>query len=115
VAYFLCTLVPGSAWDSTRAIRKQDGWDAHAGFMDRLVADGLIVVGGPVGSGDYTAHVIQAPDETSVRWRLGQDPWAQDGHLLVGSLQRWSLWLDGRTAAVRSAQRVEPVRSDCRH
>ncbi len=64
--------------------------------MDRLVDDGIIVVGGPVGVGDRTAHLIESATETSVRARLADDPWAQDGHLTVGSLEPWSLWLDSR-------------------
>lgn len=94
--YFLCTLVHGPAWDSTRGIREQDGWADHAGFMDGLVADGFIVVGGPVGQGDVTAHLIHAVDSDQVRARLAEDPWAADGHLEIGSLESWALWLDGR-------------------
>jgi hypothetical protein len=98
VAYFFCTLIHGPAWDDARGIREQDGWHEHAAFMDRLVDDGLIVVGGPVGTGEYTAHLIEAADQEQVRARLAEDPWAQDSHLAVGSLQPWSLWLDGRKA-----------------
>jgi hypothetical protein len=100
VPYFLCTLVHGTAWDDARQIRAQDGWDAHATFMDRLVEDGVIIVGGPVGTGRFTAHLVEASDEASVRARLAEDPWAKDGHLLVGSLEPWALWLDGRERPV---------------
>ncbi len=96
VAYFLCMLVHGPPWDDQRGIRDQDGWDEHAAFMDQLVDDGVIVVGGPVGIGDHTAHLIEGDTETTVRARLADDPWAEDGHLTVGSLEPWSLWLDGR-------------------
>jgi len=96
MAYFLCTLVHGSGWESDRAIRDQHGWHEHAAFMDQLVAEGFIVVGGPVGAGDYTAHLISAGDDASVRSRLSADPWAADGHLVVGLLEPWALWLDGR-------------------
>lgn len=96
MAHFFCTLVHGPGWDGARGIRDQDNWDEHADFMDRLVAEGLIVVGGPVGVGDYTAHLIVADDEGTVRRRLADDPWAKDGHLAIGLLEPWSLWLDGR-------------------
>lgn len=95
-AHFFCTLVHGDAWDDARGIREQDGWDEHAAFMDGLVADGFIVVGGPVGTGDYTAHLVESDSEETVRARLAEDPWARDGHLVVGVLEPWSLWLDGR-------------------
>lgn len=96
VAYFLCTSVHGPAWDDERGIRDQDAWAEHAAFMDRLVIEGVIIVGGPVGAGYHTAHLIESEDEATVRARLAGDPWAEDGHLIVGSLDSWSLWLDGR-------------------
>jgi len=95
---FLSTLVHGPAWDDARGIREQAGWVEHAAFMDALVADGFVVVGGPVGPGNYTAHLIQAEDAGQVRARLAEDPWAVDGHLVIGLLETWSLWLDGRAA-----------------
>ena len=101
MAYFLCTLTHGPSWDRDRTIRDQDGWTEHAAYMDHLVADGFIVVGGPVGNGDYTAHLIHADDEASVRSRLSVDPWSADGHLTVGLLESWALWLDGRGPAHR--------------
>jgi uncharacterized protein YciI len=99
MAHFLCTLVHGPAWDDTRGIREQDGCVEHASFMDDLVDEGLIVVGGPVADGDYTAHLVEAADEDQIRARLAEDPWSSDGHLLVGLLQPWSLWLNGRARA----------------
>jgi len=94
--HFLCTLIHGPAWDDTRQVREQDGWVEHAAFMDALVADGFIVVGGPVGRGDYTAHLVDADDLDQIRARLAEDPWSVDGHLTVGLLEPWALWLDGR-------------------
>jgi hypothetical protein len=69
--------------------------------MDQLVDDGFIIVGGPVGPGDITAHLIEATDEAGVHARLADDPWAQGGRLFVSSLRPWALWLDGRVANQR--------------
>jgi hypothetical protein len=96
MASFALTLVHGPGWDASRPIREQDGWDEHAAFMDGLVDDKFIIVGGPLGSGDRTLHLVEAPDETAVRSRLAKDPWAGAGLLLVGSIEAWALWLDGR-------------------
>jgi len=108
VAFFLCTLVHGRAWDDARGIREQDGWDGHAAFMDHLVADGLIIVGGPVGTGAYTAHLIDGTDPPQIRARLADDPWAKDGHLTVRSLDSWALWLDGRSSPPSHDGRMPP-------
>ncbi len=64
--------------------------------MDDLVAGGVIIVGGPVGDGQETLHVVCADDESDIRTRLAGDPWAKAGLLEVGSIRPWQLWLDGR-------------------
>jgi len=64
--------------------------------MDRLVDDGFIIVGGPLGEGDRTLHAVEAADEQEIEARLGEDPWAVKGLLRIGSIEPWALWLDGR-------------------
>src|SRR5215475_6542044 len=93
---FGVTLVHGPGWDPSRQIRTQDGWDEHAAFMDGLVDDGFIIVGGPLGEGDRTLHVVEAADERQIEARFGADPWAVAGLLRIGSIEPWALWLDGR-------------------
>jgi uncharacterized protein YciI len=96
MANFAVRLVHGPGWDSSRRIRDQDDWDEHAAFMDGLVDDGFIILGGPVGDGEQTLHVVQAADEDQVRARLARDPWASAGLLRIGTIERWALWLDSR-------------------
>jgi uncharacterized protein YciI len=97
MANFAVTLVHGPGWDSARPIRSQAGWAGHAAFMDGLVDDGFIIVGGPLGDGERTLHVVEAADQDAVRARLAEDPWARAGLLQVGTIEPWALWLDGRT------------------
>ncbi|MGH3159450.1 MAG: YciI family protein [Streptosporangiaceae bacterium] len=96
MAHFAVRLVHGPGWDPTRPIRKQDGWDQHADFMDGLVDDGFMILGGPVGDGEQTLHVVQAEDEAGIRAQLAEDPWASAGLLRVGTIETWALWLDSR-------------------
>jgi uncharacterized protein YciI len=96
MANFAVRLVHGPDWDSSRQIREQDGWDEHAAFMDGLVEDGFIILGGPVGNGEQTLHAVEAEDEDAIRGRLARDPWASAGLLRVGTIEPWALWLDGR-------------------
>lgn len=96
MANFAVRLIHGQGWDSSRPIRAQDGWAAHAAFMDSLVDDGFIILGGPVGDGEQTLHVVQAADEDAVRAQLAADPWAQAGLLPIGTIEPWALWLDSR-------------------
>jgi uncharacterized protein YciI len=98
---FALTLVRGPEWDVSRGgIRDQVRWDEHAAFMDALVADGTILVGGPVGDGKQTLHVVEAADADEVRRRLAEDPWARARLLEIGALEPWSLWLDARKSGV---------------
>jgi hypothetical protein len=92
--YFLVENAKGPAYDHSRGRREQDGWDEHADFMDGLVEDGFIVLGGPMGEsdGDNTLLVIDAPDEESVRTRLAEDPWSET-ILSIDSVRPWSVWL----------------------
>jgi uncharacterized protein YciI len=96
MATFALILEHGPGWDPSRPIRKQDQWDEHAAFMDGLVDDGFLVVGGPLGNGDRTLHLIEASGESEIRSRLAKDPWAVADMLRVGSIEPWALWLDGR-------------------
>jgi uncharacterized protein YciI len=93
---FAVTLVHGPGWDASRPIRAQDAWDAHAAFMDGLVDGGFIILGGPLGAGDRTLHVVEAADEGEIKARLAEDPWAVAGLLRIGTIEPWALWLDGR-------------------
>jgi uncharacterized protein YciI len=96
MANFAVTLVHGPGWDPARPIRQQDSWDEHAAFMDCLVDDGFIVVGGPLGDGSRTLHLVAADDERAVASRFAADPWATADMLRIGSVEPWALWLDGR-------------------
>ena len=94
---FAVTMVHGPRWDPDRPIREQDGWDDHAEFMDGLVDDGFVILGGPLGGGERAALLaVEAPGEEEIRARLSGDPWAPAGLLRVGAVEPWPLWLDSR-------------------
>jgi hypothetical protein len=98
VATFAVTMAHGPRWDAGRGIRAQDGFPEHAAFMDALVEDGFVILGGPLDGGRAALLAVEAADEAQIRARLTADPWAP--HLLqVGSVQRWELWLDSRRTA----------------
>ena len=77
-------------------MREQDGWDAHARFMDDLVASGFILLGGPLENGTETLHIFSAESEEAIRSKLAEDPWAANGMLRPVSIERWTILLDGR-------------------
>lgn len=92
--YFLIREARGPAWDPARGRREQDGWDEHAAFVDALVDEGVLVLGGPVGEldGEYALVVAWAESEDEVRRRLADDPWT--GTVLrIESIEPWTLWI----------------------
>jgi uncharacterized protein YciI len=96
MATFALTTVHGPNWDEARPIREQKAWDEHAAFMDGLVDDGFIIIGGPLSDGARTLHCVEADGEPQVAARFAEDPWAAMGLLEVSSIEPWALWLDGR-------------------
>jgi len=94
---FALTMVHGPRWDSARGIREQDAWDDHADFMDGLVADGFVILGGPIGDGEQVQLVVEADTEDAVRDRLAEDPWSSMELLRLGEIRPWELWLDARS------------------
>jgi len=93
MARFVVTEVRGPAWDPGRSRRKQDAWDEHAAFMDGLVDEGFVVLGGPLGDGERVLLVIDAASEADVRARLREDPWMGMGVLRVASVEHWEILL----------------------
>ena len=94
--YYVVRLERGGPWDWSRGLRQQAGWDEHARFMDGLVDEGFILLGGPLESERETLHIVLAPSEQAIRDRLAQDPWSGNHMLSVKSIERWTILLDGR-------------------
>ena len=85
----------GPEWDPSRPLEEQSGWAAHACFMDGLVDDGFIVLGGPLADEQRVAHAVEAESEDAVRAMLARDPWSET-HLRVDTIDPWTIRLDAR-------------------
>ena len=84
----------GPAWDASQPMRSQQQWPEHASFMDKLAADGFVVLGGPLGeTGDFL-FAIDANDEAEVSTVLEQDPWSKMGLLEIKSIEPWTILLE---------------------
>jgi hypothetical protein len=69
MAMFVVTTSNGPAWDQSVDRSEQRGWDAHARFMDGLVEEGVVVLGGPIGDGDRAMLVLEAASSCCARAR----------------------------------------------
>ncbi len=94
--FFAVRLERGGPWDWSRDLRDQDGWSEHAQFMDRLVEEGFIILGGPLAGEREILHAVSASNEREVRERLAEDNWARNGMLTVTTIEPWTILLDGR-------------------
>ena len=56
----------GGPWDWSRDLREQDGWEEHARVMDRMVADGFILLGGPLEGDREVLHVVDAESAEAI-------------------------------------------------
>jgi hypothetical protein len=93
---FAVTMVAGPGWEDGRPRREQPGWTEHASFMDQLVEEDFVVLGGPIGDGERVLLAVEAEDEQEIVHRLRADPWLETGQLVIGEIQPWTIWLDGR-------------------
>ncbi|MEV4754272.1 YciI family protein [Micromonospora sp. NPDC049559] len=87
----------GPEWDIARPMEEQTEWLAHAAYMDSLVDQGSIVLGGPLDD-MRVVLVFEAESEQAVRELLGRDPWS-GSHLRITAVEPWTIRLDGRRLA----------------
>ncbi|MDX6542695.1 MAG: uncharacterized protein QOK32_298 [Gaiellaceae bacterium] len=87
------TEAQGRNWDSSRMRREQDNWDEHAAFMDALVEDGFVVLGGPVGTGEEVLLIVRAGSEVEIEARLAADPWLPMEILRIAKIEAWEILL----------------------
>jgi uncharacterized protein YciI len=85
----------GPEWDPSRPLEEQSDWPAHASFMNGLVDEGFLVLGGPLSDEHRVVHAVEAESEDDVRATLALDPWS-DTHLRVDTIEPWTIRLDGR-------------------
>jgi uncharacterized protein len=82
--------------DFSKGTREQPFWDEHAAFIDKLVADGFILMGGPLVDEGGSLLIVNADDENEVGEKLKNDPWREHGILKLESVKRWQIFIDAR-------------------
>ncbi len=87
----------GPQYDLSRPLEEQSDWEAHAAFMEGLVDDGFIILGGPLADEYRVVHVVEAASEDAIRATFARDPW-HETHLRIAAIDPWTIRLDGRRA-----------------
>ena len=93
VTYYAVTRERGESWDARLSMRQQEQWDEHAAFMNALVDDGFVVLGGPLGDGGKILLIINAESEQEIDARLADDPWTPLGLLRIAKVEHWEILL----------------------
>jgi len=74
-------------------MREQEQWAAHATFMNALVDDGFVVLGGPLGDGSRVLLIVSADSEQVIHKQLAGDPWISMGLLTIATIEPWKILL----------------------
>ena len=90
---FAVTRMRGQAWDASKTMESQQEWSEHATFMNRLAADGFVVLGGPIGDEGDVLLIVNAVDESKIHSTLAGDPWSKLDLLPVRTIRRWTIRL----------------------
>jgi uncharacterized protein len=93
---FVAISSAGANRDLSKGTREQPLWNEHAAFIDKLVDDGFILMGGPLVDEGGSLLIFNAEDESEVREKLKSDPWSEHGILKLESVKRWQIFIDER-------------------
>jgi uncharacterized protein YciI len=83
----------GGPWDWSRPMREQEAWTEHAAFMNALVDDGFVLLGGPLEGDRDVLLIVTASSAAAVRDRLAEDPWQRTGMLTTAAIEGWTILL----------------------
>jgi uncharacterized protein YciI len=87
----------GPEYDPMLPMNRQPLWSEHASFMNGLVDDGFIILGGPLGDEHRVVHAVEAESEEEVRATFARDPWSET-HVRLDVVEPWTIVLDARDA-----------------
>ena len=93
---FIVIASAGQNRNLSKGTREQPFWNEHAEFIDKLVDEGFIFMGGPLVDEGGALLIVNAEDENEVREKLESDPWYTHGILKMESVKRWQIFIDAR-------------------
>lgn len=76
----------------------QPGWDAHEAFIDELVAQGTVVMGGPYSDYGGSMVLLEGIDVEAARRLVDRDPFVRNGVFVLEDVREWTVYVDTLTA-----------------
>jgi hypothetical protein len=83
--------VRGPGWKAGVVMDDQEDWKEHGDFMDRLVEQGFVLLGGPLRETDDVLLIVRAGDEAEIHARFAEDVWTKTDLLRTKWVAEW--WL----------------------
>ncbi|TMM05320.1 MAG: hypothetical protein E6G02_07650 [Actinobacteria bacterium] len=87
----------GPTWTSG-GVREQPGWDAHAEFIDALIANGTFVMGGPFADNSGSMSLLEGVNADEARRIIAGDPFVENGVFVLDEVREWDVFVDELTA-----------------
>ena len=81
---FIAISSAGPNRDQSKWTREQPFWDEHAAFIDQLVDEGFILMGGPLVDEGGAMLIINGENENEVREKLEKRPLVRARHPETG-------------------------------
>lgn len=83
----------GPRWNDAQPLEGQEAWRAHADFMNGLVDEGFVLLGGPLTGTRDVLLIACAENEQQVEVRLAGDCWTVNDLLRTLQITPWQLRL----------------------
>jgi hypothetical protein len=90
---FVVTRTRGSRWNYSRTLEEQEQWQSHADFMNELVREAFVLLGGPLEGTSEVLLIVRTTNTEHIRNRLAEDPWSRNGLLRIAHIYPWMLRL----------------------
>ncbi|HTR83695.1 MAG TPA: hypothetical protein VMI56_04395 [Reyranella sp.] len=83
----------GPNWNDDRPMEGQVDWRAHADYMNALVDEGFMLLGGPLAGSRDVLLIVRAESEQEVETRFAEDVWSINDLLRTLRIDPWRLRL----------------------
>ena len=93
---FILLFDPGPHWDESKEMGKQEHWDEHVKFVNKLFGQGKVFMAGQIVHYDRIVIIYDAKNESEIRITFKDDPFLKNGILLLESIMEWNIRLDQR-------------------
>jgi uncharacterized protein YciI len=75
----------------------QPDWDAHQVFVDQLVTEGTIVMGGPFTDFSGSLVLFEGLTADEVRSLIAADPFVENQVFVIEDVRDWTVYVDSLT------------------